>query len=101
MYDSYRLGRAMFAPINSWASVVRALWSHPSFPSSNTLLGRSIASASELLERATRRYPKPPFGLATTRIDGRAVEVRETVRLATPFCNLIHFERDTRRRDPR
>src|SRR5437763_3661601 len=101
MYGSYSLGRAMVAPVNSWASAVQALWSHPAFPGAGTLFGRSVASASELLERATRSYAKPPFGLETTGIDGRTVAVREVVCLGTPFCNLVHFERDARRRDPK
>jgi len=101
MYSSYGLGRAIAAPFNSWAVVVRALWSHPAFLISATPLGRAMATASELLERATRRYPKPPFGLSSTRIGGRTVAVREVPWLRTPFCDLIHFERDARRRDPK
>src|SRR5207253_10530777 len=31
----------------------------------------------------------------------RTVAVREVVCLGTPFCNLVHFERDARRRDPK
>src|SRR5919201_663987 len=88
VYNSYRLGRAWAAPVNSWAGLMQSLWSHPSFPMSGTALGAAVASASELLERATRRYPKPPFGLETTRIGGRTVAVREVPWLATPFCNL-------------
>ncbi len=91
----------MAAPVNSWAGALKALWSHPAFPMSGTSLGRAVASASELLERATRQYPKPPFGLATTQIDGRSVAVREVPLLSTPFCNLLHFERDVPREDPK
>ena len=101
MYNSYRLGRALAAPLNSWASALRALWSHPALPMSGTHFGRAVASASELLERVTRRYPKPPFALPTTQIDGRSVAVREVPWLSTPFCNLIRFERDTPREDPK
>jgi poly(3-hydroxybutyrate) depolymerase len=101
VYNSYRLGRAMAAPVNSWAGALKTLWSHPAFPMSGTSLGRAVASASELLERATRRYPKPPFGLATTQIDGRSVAVREVPWLSTPFCDLIRFERDVPRQDPK
>jgi poly(3-hydroxybutyrate) depolymerase len=101
MYAPYSVARAFAAPVNSWASAVRALWSHPAFPVARTLLGRHVASASELLERATRRYAKPSFDLSTTRIDDRVVAVRETVHLATPFCNLVHFERDAERDDPK
>src|SRR5204863_7098537 len=59
------------------------------------------ASASELLERATRRYPKPPFGLGTTLIGSGTVAVREVPSLTTPFCNLVRFERDAARHDPK
>src|SRR5919201_2646480 len=101
VYNSYRLGRAWAAPVNSWAGLMQSLWSHPSFPMSGTALGRAVASATELLERATRRYPKPPFGLETTRIGGRTVAVREVPLLATPFCNLIRFEREVAPPDPK
>ncbi|MFL5451836.1 MAG: polyhydroxyalkanoate depolymerase, partial [Myxococcales bacterium] len=101
MYAPYSVARAFAAPVNSWASAVRALWSHPAFPIARTLLGRHVASASELIERATRRYAKPSFDLSTTRMGDRVVAVRETVHLATPFCNLVHFERDAERDDPK
>jgi poly(3-hydroxybutyrate) depolymerase len=101
MYSSYRLGRAIAGPVNSWAVAWRALWSHPAFLISATPLGRAVATASELLERATRRYPKPPFALSSTRIGARTVAVREVPWLSTPFCDLIHFERDAARRDPK
>lgn len=100
MYTAIALQRAAALPVNQWAGLLRNLWSHPLFPGSGTTFGRAVASAGELVERATRRYGKPPFALRATRVDGREVEVRETVALATPFCNLLHFERATPRRDP-
>jgi len=101
MYSSYHLGRALTAPLNTWAGALRALWSHPAFPVTSTPFGRAVAGASELLERVTRRYSKPPFGIAQTRIGGRTVAVREVPLLRTPFCDLIRFERDVSRQDPK
>ena len=101
MYSSYRLGRAIAFPVNSWASAVKAIWSHPALPIASTPFGRAVATASELLERMTRRYPKPPFNLTSTVIGGRTVAVREVPFLRTPFCDLVHFERDAARRDPK
>jgi poly(3-hydroxybutyrate) depolymerase len=101
MYDAYQLNRALAEPVNCWAGLVRNLWSHPAFPMSGTIFGRAVASAGELLERATRRYPKAPFGLDTAEIEGRPVAVREATCLETPFCNLIRFERDAKRDDPK
>src|SRR6266850_5227910 len=101
MYSSYHLGRALTAPLNTWAGALRALWSHPAFPVTSTPFGRAVAGASELLERITRRYSKPPFGIAQALIGGRIVAVREVPVLRTPFCDLIRFERDVSRQDPK
>jgi len=81
--------------------MMQALWSNPGLPLSGTPFARACASASELVERATRRYPKPPFALSSTLIEGREVGVREVPVLRTPFCDLLHFERDTPRADPK
>jgi poly(3-hydroxybutyrate) depolymerase len=101
MYYGYQLNQALAWPVNRWAGFVRDLWSHPKFPIGDTTFGRAVASAGELLERVTRRYPGAPFGLETTRIDGRLVGVREATCLETPFCNLVRFERDSKRDDPK
>ena len=104
MHSSLALARTFIDPVNSWAGMVRALWSHPASPLSALPLARVVASNGELLERLTRRYPKPPFGLDRTVVDGTEVAVREVPRLRTAFCNLIRFERDLppgRRPDPK
>lgn len=96
MYSAYALNRSLLAPFNQWSAAVRRLWSDPAFPLSQTPLGRAIAAGGELLERATRAFPKPSFGLQATRIDGREVAVREELVLRTPFCDLIRFVREGR-----
>src|SRR5256885_14052810 len=104
MHSSLGFGRTLMDPVNSWAGIVQALWSHPALPLSRTPLARIVASNGELLERLTRRYAKPPFGIDRTVIDGTEVVVREVPRLSTPFCNLIRFQRDLPpgdRRDPK
>lgn len=93
MYDAYTFAQAAAAPLNSWAGVMNQFWS--------TLGHRGALAGSELLERATRCYAKPPFALTTTLIGDRPVAVRETAVLRTPFCNLLHFERDAARQDPK
>lgn len=101
LYDAFALTRTLTAPVNAWADAVRGFWSHPGMPLSRTPLGRMMAATGELTERATRRFPKPPFGLTTTTCDGQLVAVREVCVTRTPFCDLIHFKRTTDRADPR
>ncbi|WP_313024292.1 polyhydroxyalkanoate depolymerase [Mobilicoccus sp.] len=63
-------------------------------------LGRIADANVSLMDQLTREYTKPEFGLDTTRIDGKEVAVTERIVEARPFCNLIHFDRDTDRKDP-
>ncbi|MFL5301291.1 MAG: polyhydroxyalkanoate depolymerase [Anaeromyxobacteraceae bacterium] len=101
MYQIYDLSRAAADPISYLASLTRDVWSHPLVPASYTPLGQAIACASDVLARATRRYPKVPFGIDRAEIEGRSVEVQETVALETPFCDLVRFEREVLRNDPK
>jgi poly(3-hydroxybutyrate) depolymerase len=101
MYFAHDLGRAFARPIHAWASMLRTAWTHPFNPASVLPPMRAMAAAAEMLERATADYPKPAFGLRETVIDGREVAVREQLVHETPFCRLLHFERDVRRDDPR
>src|SRR5205085_2088264 len=54
-----------------------------------------------LVERATRRYPKPTFGLRETTIDGAAVPVTIELAQQKTFCDLLHFRRAVTRDDPK
>lgn len=72
MYFAYAFGRSLAAPLNLWAHATAAFWSQTPF-------GRVAAAASELVERATRRYPKVPF------VTPHVVVER------TPFCELLRF----------
>jgi len=60
----YRLGRAIAAPVNSWAGALRALW---------------VPSIVQHVSTAVSEVPC----------------------LRTPFCDLIHFEREAARQDPK
>lgn len=101
LYHLHEFQHAALAPVRMFAEALQTMYSHPWMPVSYTSLGRTIAASAELIERTTRRYAKPEFNLPTTAIDGKEVAVREVVVYEKPFCNLLHFQRQTDRRDPR
>jgi poly(3-hydroxybutyrate) depolymerase len=101
LYHLHEFQHAALGPLRLFAEAVQSMYSHPWMPVSYTSMGRAIAAGAELLERTTRRYPKPQFNLPTTKIDGVEVPVREVVVYEKPFCSLLHFQRQTDRRDPR
>jgi len=67
---------------------------NPLNPLTHTAAGRSALAACEVFERATRRYPRPIFGITSTRINGRLIQVHEEVVWKSVFCRLLHFKRD-------
>jgi len=66
---------------------------NPFNPLSYTNLGRNAAAAAELLERTTRRYKKPSFGITRTMVKGVQATVTEETVWRRPFCNLIRFRK--------
>lgn len=92
-YQFYELNHAALQPYRAIADASRLFFSNPLNPVSHTSWGRSMAAASELFERMTRRYGKPAFELPFTTIRGKKVDVTERVVWSRPFCKLLHFSR--------
>jgi poly(3-hydroxybutyrate) depolymerase len=51
----------------------------------------------EIMERTTRRFRRPEFGISSTILGGKKVAVAEIVVLTKPFCRLLHFRKETTR----
>lgn len=102
-YHLYELNHAAMGPLRAAADMTRLYFQNPLNPLTHTNYGRSVAAGCEVLERMTRRYGKPDFGLPDTVVSGVRVPVRESIVWSRPFCDLVHFERGTatRRTDPK
>ena len=100
LYQLYDLQHAAWYPGRLMAEATQTAFQNPFLPASYTRMGRTLAAGAELFERTTRRFGKPAFGLPTTRVDGEEVAVREVPVVRKPFCDLIHFERDTDKAHP-
>ena len=93
-YQLYELNHAALRPLRVAAEMGHMAFSNPLNPFAKTPVGRSLSATFEVIERATRRYGKPPFELPTTVVDGKEVAITEKVVWQKPFCHLLHFERD-------
>lgn len=93
LYQLYDLQHAAMTPLRLVAEATQATFQNPFFPGSYTKAGRALAAGAELLERTTRRWGKPEFGLPTTTVNGREVKVTEVPVLEKPFGTLLRFER--------
>lgn len=101
LYSMIEMQRAQIAPLRLMAKLGQEYHRSMFSPFHYTGQGKFIAAGLELLERTTRRYAKPDFGITETEIEGRKVPVTEEVALSKPFCNLLHFKRAPRRKDPK
>ncbi len=100
LYHLHELQHALAAPLRLQAELTRTVFQNPLNPLSYTPLGRTIGASAEMIERATRRFGRPEFGLNTTKIAGKTIQVEEDIIAEKPFCSLMRFKRKTKRNDP-
>lgn len=91
LYHLYDMQHAAMRPMRFWAEAAQHTFQNPLMPLSYTKLGRAVAAGAELVERTTRRFGKPTFGLAETVVDGQTVPVTERFVWQSPFCKLLNF----------
>ena len=101
LYHAYEFHRHLAKPVRLWANALEQVYSSPYNPLAETWFGKSVAAGAEIMARLTQNFGKPTFGLKTTLVDNEDVEVNEEILLRKPFCDLLHFHRDTTRRDPK
>ncbi len=95
LYHTYEMAHAALAPMRQMARFGRAALSSPANPLAESYGARVGAAGLDMFIKATQRYAKPEFGLHSTVVDGVEVAVVEEVTLSLPFCNLLHFKRNT------
>ena len=93
LYWLYEMSHAALNPARAFAEITKLYYSNPLNPVARTPAGKSIAAASEMFERATRRYGKPEWNIASTTVNGENVAINIKCIWERPFCQLLHFER--------
>ena len=101
LYQLHDLQYALLAPARLGAEILQKSLQNPFNPLTYTPPARTLAAGAELFERVTRRFGKPEFGIPHTTIDNKKIDVQEEIVAEKPFCNLLHFKRKTKRKDPR
>ncbi len=99
LYHVYEMHRVTLAPMRMMANSVLSMLNMPFNPISPTPLGRVAMAALDSFEHSTRHFGKPAFGHTSTVIDGAEVPVHEEIVASLPWCDLLHFRRETDRTD--
>src|SRR5579863_3916955 len=92
MYWMYEMAHASLNPARAVTDATKILFQNPLNPWSHTELGKSIAAACELFERATRRYGKPEWGINDTDVSGVRTPVEIRLIRENPYGRLLHLE---------
>ncbi len=105
LYHAYEMTHAAVRPMRAMAKMGQQMLQSPLNPMSDNYATRTSVASMEMFINATRRYDKPEFDLPTTIVDGIETDIVEEVVHAMPFCNLLHFKRDSesarKRNDPK
>ena len=101
LYQMHEFARLAMMPWRGAAQATRLIAGAPWNPIAYTPFGQQIAAATEVFERATRRYGKPEWDLPTTEIDGVTVAVETVPVVKRSYCHLLHFKREVELKDPR
>lgn len=94
LYSAFEFGYAAMTPARLAAGFGAKFWRSTSNPLADTWVARASAAALDVFENATRRYPKPAWGLTETTVEGRIIPVTIESALTLDFGNLLHFRRD-------
>lgn len=84
----------MVRPWHDMANTTRQLISHPINPLADHIYFRTASAAIELFERLTANYEEPEWGLDSTIINKKKVNISQKVVFQKPYCDLLHFKRD-------
>lgn len=95
LYHAYEMTHAAIAPMRAAARLGQEVMRFPFNPMAQTYGSRAVSAALEMFVDATRRYGKPEFEIDSTTVDGVLTPVVEEVVWSKPFCDLLHFRRDT------
>ena len=93
LYDAYEMQRSLLAGASTLANIGSGWMQNPANPFSYSSMGPIVASALDVFAHASASRGKPDFGLTSTIVDGRVVQVREEIVVRKPFGQLKRFRR--------
>jgi poly(3-hydroxybutyrate) depolymerase len=100
LYDAYQVQNDIFGSVRLMAETAHDWLRHPWPPIGDMPCVRSAAAAMELLSHFGMSHERPDFGIKSVTIDNKEIAVIEEVVAAHPFCELLHFRKDSTRDEP-
>lgn len=100
MYQAYQTYSDALMPLRSMARTAGSLAQLvPGFNFTNT--GRNANAAWEMTARARLSHARPSYQIDEVLVDHELVPVREEILLSLPFCDVLHFAKDSVEEHPK
>lgn len=97
----YEAQRAFMAPMRYLTQASKAMNGHPLGPFTHSTFGRAMEAGMEVLDGVIKDRGKPDWEIDAAETPDGAVPISFDVITETPFCNLVHVNRETKRQDPK
>lgn len=97
LYSMIEASRHTMQPFRYLVRTGKAITEHPMNPMIEFPMGRTLNASLEIMERLTRQYHKPEFGIHHITMGDKDVHIRQKTLMSKPFCRLLHFEKDFHR----
>lgn len=101
LYSFVEMYKANATPFRTGLKAAQDWSDNPYNPLSYLTANRTTSAIFELIERLTRDYPKPEFGIEDIHIDGEHYDIKQEVVLEKTFCKLVHFRKLPNKRLPK
>jgi poly(3-hydroxybutyrate) depolymerase len=101
IYQNFQAYSDVAGPVRAIADMAAAALAQPLPGLSGNAAQRAVAALCQLIARAGLSHRRPAFGIETVSIRDRLVAARETAVHQTPFCTLLHLEKDWVMAQPR
>lgn len=91
LYHLYGLKNAALIPAHAWSENLGLFME--AIPDNINPYGRLFSASTKIIERTTRVFTKPEFGIKEVERQGVPLQIREVDVMVKPFCRLKHFQR--------
>jgi poly(3-hydroxybutyrate) depolymerase len=101
IYQNFQVYSDFTGPLRAAANFAASTLAQavPGVP--RNVLVRAVGALCELIARAGLSHHRPAFGIDRVTIGGRSLAVREVAVHRTPFCTLLHLEKEVETVQPR
>jgi len=93
LYHLHEFHKATVVPTHLLSEALANFYESWGRPLAQTSYGRLLVASNEVIERSTRSYSKPKFGLKRVKRGNSLLSLREENLIIKPFCTLKHFRR--------